>query len=107
MIRLIGFEDLGNNDAFTAKALEFRLQHSGMPHLQRSERLADGSGVLPSGDLSLSNALPTAMTRKKAVDKDDDDSDEERWNGKTGSRKGKTGIRNGFTTKIRYDDDDE
>jgi hypothetical protein len=28
-IRLIGFEELGNNDAFTAKALEFRLQHSG------------------------------------------------------------------------------
>lgn len=27
--RLIGFEDLGDND-FTAKALEFRLQHSGM-----------------------------------------------------------------------------
>jgi hypothetical protein len=106
MIRLIGFEDLGNNDAFTAKALEFRLQHSGMSHpFQQS--LADGSGVLPSGDLSLSNALPTAMTRKKAVDKDDNDSDEERWNGKTGQRKGKTGIRNGFTTKIRYDDDDE
>jgi hypothetical protein len=106
MIRLIGFEDLGNNDAFTAKALEFRLQHSGMSH-STQQTFTDCSGVLPSGDLTLSNALPTAITRKKIVDKDDDDSDEERWNGKTGQRKGKTGIRNGFTTKIRYDDDDE
>jgi len=69
---------------------------------------ADITGVLPSGDLSLSNALPNAMTRKPANKKDkyDDDSDEERWNGKTGARSGKTGIRNGFKT-TRYDDDDD
>jgi hypothetical protein len=29
-IRLIGFEEFGNSDVFTAKALEFRLQISGM-----------------------------------------------------------------------------
>jgi hypothetical protein len=28
--RLIGFEEFGNSDVFTAKALEFRLQISGM-----------------------------------------------------------------------------
>jgi hypothetical protein len=68
---------------------------------------ADTIGVLPSGDLSLSNALPTAMTRKTTKkDKYDDDSDEERWSGKTGARTGKMGIRNGFRT-TRYDADDD
>jgi hypothetical protein len=48
------------------------------------------------------------MTRKTGPKKDkyDDDSDEERWGGKTGSRTGKMGIRNGFRT-TRYDDDDD
>lgn len=49
------------------------------------------------------------MTRKPGTKKDkyDDDSDEERWGGKTGgARSGKTGIRNGFRT-TRYDDDDD
>jgi len=79
-------------------------------YLYKSARRTDPdiTGVLPSGDLSLSNALPNAMTRKPAnkKDKHDDDSDEERWNGKTGARSGKTGIRNGFKT-TRYDDDDD
>jgi hypothetical protein len=47
------------------------------------------------------------MTRKTTKkDKYDDDSDEERWSGKTGARSGKMGIRNGFRT-TRYDDDDD
>lgn len=107
--RLIGFEELGNDDAFTAKALEFRLQHSGTLAKAlswTSWSLADWSGVLPLGPLNLSNALPTALTKKKNDSEDDGDSDEERWGGKSGSRKGKTGIRNGFRT-TRYDDDDD
>jgi hypothetical protein len=67
---------------------------------------AKHAGVLPTGALNLSNALPTALTKKKAKKDDDGDSDEERWGGKSGSRKGKTGIRNGFQT-TRYDDDDD
>lgn len=62
-------------------------------------------GVLPTGPLSLANALPTALTRREGSD-DEDDSEDERWIGKASdSRRGKTGIRNGFGTS-RMDDDE-
>lgn len=65
--------------------------------------------MLPTGPINLANALPAAASRKPGSD-DESGSDEERWRGKTGdhrSRSGKTGIRNGFATSRRDGGDDD
>lgn len=107
-LRLIGFEDFAEGDAFSVKSLEFRLKHSGKistPHWCRRIS-ADASGVLPTGPLALTDALPTSLTRKDDSD-EEPDSEDERWRGKTGvQRKGKTGIRNGFATSRPDEDED-
>ncbi|RSH91710.1 hypothetical protein EHS25_009079 [Saitozyma podzolica] len=86
--RLIGFEELGDSDKFTSKALEFRLQQS---------------GALPTGPISLSNTLSTAVLGDADLS-DREDSEDDR--DKAGPRRGKTGIRNGFASGSRDDDED-
>ncbi|KAL7418275.1 hypothetical protein Q5752_006731 [Cryptotrichosporon argae] len=88
--RLIGFEELGDTDAFTTATLEFRLK---------------ASGVFPSGPIQLSTMLPAhllATSRNQESDESDDERERERWAGKgsggAGARRGKTGIRNGLAS---------
>ncbi|OWZ72536.1 hypothetical protein AYX14_02002 [Cryptococcus neoformans] len=80
--RLIGFEELGQSDNFTTKALEFRLSQT---------------GVLPT-DLTLAtNVSASILTHKQQGSRsgsEDEDSEEER-----DRRRGKSGIRRGFRNK--------
>lgn len=86
---MIGFEELGQTDNFTTKALEFRLSQT---------------GVLPT-DLTLATNVSAAfLTQKKQGSRsgsEAEDSEEER-----DRRRGKSGIRSGFKTK-RGDESDE
>ncbi|UOH83641.1 hypothetical protein LQV05_006374 [Cryptococcus neoformans] len=79
---LIGFEELGQSDNFTTKALEFRLSQT---------------GVLPT-DLTLAtNVSASILTHKQQGSRsgsEDEDSEEER-----DRRRGKSGIRSGFRNK--------
>ncbi|WOO79272.1 Thioredoxin domain-containing protein plp1 [Vanrija pseudolonga] len=86
--RLVGFEDLGNTDTFTAKTLEFRLKQSGV--------LVDS--------LTLASLLPAGARRSGSDDESDED-DERAFRDKASRRKGKVGIRNGLAS--RGGDDDE
>ena len=108
MVRLIGFEDFAEGDAFSVKSLEFRLKHSGTSWTPQigGVRWTDHTGVLPTGPLALTDALPTSLTRKDDSD-EEPDSEDERWRGKTRTqRKGKTGIRSGFATSRPDEDED-
>ncbi|OWT37285.1 GTPase inhibitor [Cryptococcus neoformans] len=79
--RLIGFEELGQSDNFTTKALEFRLSQT---------------GVLPT-DLTLAtNVSASILTHKQQGSRsgsEDEDSEER------DRRRGKSGIRSGFRNK--------
>lgn len=80
--RLIGFEELGNNDTFSANALEFRLKHSG--------------------------ALPTRQELKEGImgghaERDGSESEGEGAR-ESRPRRGKTGIRNGLFNAGEDDD---
>lgn len=91
--RLIGFEDLGHNDQFTAKALEFRLKQT---------------GALISGDITLANSLNLGVLGVKHGQEEDEEDDEERRRGKgerDGLRRGKMGIRDGFAAGERDRDE--
>ena len=87
MDRLIGFEDLGHNDQFTSKALEFRLSQS---------------GALPTGKILLVNELTSDLL-------DEVDGSEERDGEGAGKgeklRRGKMGIRDGFAAGQRDTDE--
>ncbi|KAK4684755.1 hypothetical protein P7C73_g5410, partial [Tremellales sp. Uapishka_1] len=95
--RLIGFEELGDSDKFTLGMLEFRLKQS---------------GVFPAGPINLAGVLSPSLLQSKSTSKNesDNDSDDEDWSGKgyhnnrSGTRKGKTGIRNGLASRGSDDD---
>ncbi|WVF73165.1 hypothetical protein IAT40_007984 [Kwoniella sp. CBS 6097] len=98
--RLIGFEELGDTDKFSAKMLEFRLNQS---------------GVFPS-DLSLASNISSSLlagTKSRGAGSGSDDSGDEddksrratSGGGAGGSsRRGKVGIRNGFAGNGSDDD---
>ncbi|WVR00339.1 hypothetical protein IAU59_007482 [Kwoniella sp. CBS 9459] len=97
--RLIGFEELGDTDKFSAKMLEFRLNQS---------------GVLPS-DLSLASNISSSILSGKSAGgagsrsddsgDEDDDKSRRRPRGAGGSsRRGKVGIRDGFAGAGSDDD---
>lgn len=91
--RLIGFEDLGQTDQFSAKVLEFRLEQTGeSAALSCSQTVQLTVGALPSGPVSLANMIGK-------LDKDDSDSDDDGFRDKS-RRRGKVGIRNGLALGV-------
>lgn len=90
--RLIGFEDLGHDDAFTSSALEFRLKQS---------------GALPTGKILLADHISSDLFEDgEGEAKDVDDEEGRRGKGKDGGlRRGKTGIRDGFAAGQRDNDE--
>lgn len=92
-LRLIGFEELGQTDAFTSKTLKWRLKRS---------------GVLHDGPITLQTMLPEHMQREAGSDADDDSDDDARFRDKSrrNTRSGKVGIRDGLAGKAGDDDDE-
>ncbi|ORX40758.1 thioredoxin-like protein [Kockovaella imperatae] len=93
--QLVGFEEFGNSDHFSAKALEFRLKES---------------GALPEGKPTLVNTLSSSLLDPHSRIKDDSDDESDgdetaaRRSRGTGPRRGKTGIRNGLLTGMDEDE---
>lgn len=107
VIRLIGFEELGHNDQFSAKALEFRLKQSGESRLLAKTDGGLPAGALPSGPLTLGDHVSSALLADRDSD-DDHSSDDERDQGgrsRGQARRGKTGIRDGFASRGMGEDE--
>ncbi|KAI9633886.1 putative GTPase inhibitor [Dioszegia hungarica] len=100
--RLIGFEDLGHDDGFSARALEVRLKES---------------GALVSGKITLAGHLDQKLLGggagsrgggNEGEDEEDDDGEEGGRAGNSrgnGLRRGKTGIRDGLASGTRDADE--
>lgn len=98
--RLIGFEDLGQSDKFTAAALEFRLA---------------ATGALPKGKMTLAGALRDNLGMGGDGDEEEEersDGEEERrrggrgnGNGSGSGRRGKVGIRDGLWSGTKDEDE--
>ncbi|WVQ72992.1 hypothetical protein IAR50_002555 [Cryptococcus sp. DSM 104548] len=87
--RLIGFEDLGQTDTFTTKALEFRLQQS---------------GVLPRNTSLSANLNPLLVGRNRQAKGSDSDDSEDGGERRRTQKRG--GIRTGMANKDDSDEDD-
>ncbi|ODN81476.1 hypothetical protein, variant [Cryptococcus amylolentus CBS 6039] len=92
--RLIGFEELGQTDNFSTKALEFRLQQSGV--FPRNTSLSANLNPLLVGKGRQANG-------KGSDSEDSEDEDERR---RTQQGRGRGGIRTGMASKGDSDDDD-
>ncbi|WVQ84870.1 hypothetical protein IAT38_007033 [Cryptococcus sp. DSM 104549] len=95
--RLIGFEELGDTDQFTAKMLEFRLKQSGV--LPSNTGLAGNinSALLTQGSSSRSQGQSKGRDARSGSESEDSEDERRRKSGvgRT-ARRGKVGIRNGL-----------
>ena len=78
LLRLIGFEDLGNNDSFSDGALELRLAQTGtlaLPCADRQDRVADQgtTGALQKPNSSGLEPIYQVASSKKHNYADDDE----------------------------------
>ncbi|TYJ53694.1 hypothetical protein B9479_005661 [Cryptococcus floricola] len=99
--RLIGFEELGQTDNFSTKALEFRLQQSGV--FPRNTSLSANLNPLLVGGKGR-QANGNGNGNGKGSDSEDSQDEDERRRTQQGRRGG--GIRTGMASKGDSDDDD-